>query len=210
MTNECQTTDDFWQLLTTLDNSCQVFNSHAFLLCVKLHCCNFSTKHTNRIVSLCEFCRNCITISGNVEEHFYQWIVIICFFKFPQVIKIFPQNSQLSSERYWHYGIPGRSRSVAYWGGAMACSRSVAYWGGAAPLRTHCPTAIWVFFELCQESDTVQVTRSTVLTTPNVQSNHRIQVFWKKTFFPFFEGQKWGFKHFLGPKKSFGGSITCS
>ena len=112
---------------------------------ITAHCSNFSTKLTNRIASLCEFCWNCITISGNVEEHFYQWIVIICFFKFPQVIKIFPQNSQLSSEAVTCVILVlvlvlALWRTGAYWGGAMACSRSVAYWGGAAPLRTGAET----------------------------------------------------------------------
>ena len=49
-----------------------------------------------------------------------------------------------------------------------------------------------------KRSDTVRVTRATVGTTPNVQSNPRILVFWKKSFFSFFGAQKVHFLRFLG------------
>ena len=57
-------------------------------------------------------------------------------------------------------------------------------------------------------SDTVRVTRTTVLTTTNVQTNHRFQVFWKKSFFPFSETNNWLFYSFWGTKIIFLGSWT--
>ena len=52
-----------------------------------------------------------------------------------------------------------------------------------------------------KRSDTVRVTRATVGTTPNVPSNPRILVFWKKNHFShFFELKKSIFGGFRGPK----------
>ena len=51
---------------------------------------------------------------------------------------------------------------------------------------------------LPMRSVTVRITRPTVGTTPNVQSNPRILVFWKKSFFSFFGAQKVHFLRFLG------------
>ena len=48
-------------------------------------------------------------------------------------------------------------------------------------------------FNCAKRSNTVRVTRSTVLTSPDVQSNHRIQVFWKKIIFSIFWGPKMSF-----------------
>ena len=52
-------------------------------------------------------------------------------------------------------------------------------------------------------SDTVWVTRTTVLTTTNVQTNHRFQVFWKKSFFPFSKVQNRRFYSFWGTQIKF-------
>ena len=121
---------------------------------ITAHCCNFSTKLTNRIASLCEFCRNCITISGNVEEHFYQWIVIICFFKFPQVIKIFPQNSQLSSEAVT-YVILVLVLVLALWcTGAEPWRVAVLLRTGAEPLRCVLGRTRGVLGQTCDHSST--------------------------------------------------------
>ena len=57
-------------------------------------------------------------------------------------------------------------------------------------------------------SVTVQITRPTVGTTPNVRSNHRIRVFWKKHFFHFLRPKNEVIFHFEGVKIFFWGSLT--